>query len=105
MSHPSQPERAPSPKRRGRRFLVWLGGTMSVLLGLLLLGAAYEAVAEAADARTYPPPGQLVDVGGHRLHINCSGTGSPTVVIDAGWGDWSGGWSRVQPDAAKATRV
>jgi pimeloyl-ACP methyl ester carboxylesterase len=48
----------------------------------------------------------LVDVGGYRLHINCTGTGSPTVVIDAGWGDWSASWSSwVQPEVAKTTRV
>ena len=57
---------------------------MAVPLGLMLLGALYEGVAEAADIRAYPAPGQMVDVGGYRLHINCVGTGSPTVVIDAG---------------------
>jgi pimeloyl-ACP methyl ester carboxylesterase len=72
----------------------------------MLLGAGYESMAEAADARAYPPPGQLVDVGGHRLHLNCAGTGSPTVVIEAGLGDWSASWSsRVQPEAARTTRV
>jgi pimeloyl-ACP methyl ester carboxylesterase len=71
----------------------------------MLAGAIYEAVAEAADARDYPPPGQLVDVGGYRLHINCTGTGSPTVVIEAGLGDWSTGWGYVQPEVAKTTRV
>lgn len=79
---------------------------MAVLLGLMLLGAVYESVAEAADARSLLPPGQLVDVGGYRLHLNCVGTGSPTVVIEAGWGDWSAAWSSwVQPEAAKTTRV
>jgi pimeloyl-ACP methyl ester carboxylesterase len=47
----------------------------------------------------------MVDVGGHRLHINCTGTGSPTVVIDAGLGDWSTSWGFVQPEVAKVTRV
>jgi len=71
-----------------------------------LAGAVYESVAEAADVRAYPPPGRMVDVGGHRLHINCVGTGTPTVVIDAGWGDASGAWSSwVQPEAARITRV
>ncbi len=79
---------------------------MAVPLGLMLLGALYEGVAEAADIRAYPAPGQMVDVGGYRLHINCVGTGSPTVVIDAGLGDWSASWSSwVQPDVAKTTRV
>ena len=94
------------PKRRGRGCLVWLGGMVAALLGLTLLGALYESLAEAADRRAYPPPGQLVDVGGYQLHINCVGTGSPTVVIEAGWGDWSATWgSRVQPEVARTTRV
>jgi pimeloyl-ACP methyl ester carboxylesterase len=81
-------------------------GLLGVVAVLGLSGTAYESVAEAADARAYPPPGQMVDVGGYRLHINCIGTGSPTVVIEAGWGDSSGAWSSwVQPPAARTTRV
>jgi hypothetical protein len=38
------------------------------------------------DARRDPPSGQLVDVGGHRLHVYCVGQGGPTVVLDAGLG-------------------
>ncbi|MHB1134079.1 MAG: alpha/beta fold hydrolase [Chloroflexota bacterium] len=105
MSTENQPDRASKPRRRGRRILAWLGGMVAVLLGLLLLGAVYESVAEAAEAQAYPPPGQLVDVGGHRLHINCIGTGSPTVVIDTGLGAWSTSWGSVQRDVAKTTRV
>jgi pimeloyl-ACP methyl ester carboxylesterase len=71
----------------------------------MLLGAIYESMAEASDARVYPPPGKLVDVGGYRLHINCTGTGGPTVVIDAGLGDWSTMWAWVQPGVAKTTQV
>jgi pimeloyl-ACP methyl ester carboxylesterase len=95
-----------SPSNRKRRgCLVWLGRIAVSMAALALVGALYESVAEAADARAYPPPGQLVDVGGHRLHINCSGAGTPTVVIDAGLGDWSTGWGLVQPEVAKTTRV
>jgi hypothetical protein len=95
-----------SSKRRGKGCLPWLGGGLTVLLGLALVGYIYEPMAEAADAKTYPPPGELVDVGGHRLHINCVGTGSPTVVIEAGAGDWSTTWGGVaQPEVAKTTRV
>lgn len=76
------------------------------VIGLMVLGAIYESRAEASDAKTYPPPGQLVDVGGYRLHLNCTGTGSPTVVIESGMGDWSASWSSwVQPEVAKTTRV
>jgi pimeloyl-ACP methyl ester carboxylesterase len=69
------------------------------------MGYIYEPFAEAADAKTYPLPGQLVDVGGYRLHINCTGSGSPAVVIVAGAGDWSTTWGVVQPKVAKTTRV
>lgn len=85
--------------------LIWLGRVVVLVMGLALIGAIYESMAEATDAKAYPPPGQLIDVGGHRLHINCTGTGSPTVVIDAGLGDWSTVWAWVQPDVAKATQV
>jgi pimeloyl-ACP methyl ester carboxylesterase len=86
--------------------LIWLGRVVVLIIGLALLGAIYESLAEAADAKTYPPPGQLVDVGDHRLHINCTGTGSPTVVIVSGLGDWSTSWAgSVQPEVAKTTRV
>lgn len=91
--------------RRGRGCLLGLGVGLAVLLGLLLVGYILEPGAEAADAKTYPPPGELVDIGGYRLHINCSGSGSPTVVIDAGWGDWSTAWGLVQPEVARTTRV
>lgn len=85
--------------------LIWLGRVVVLIIGLALIGAIYERMAEAADAKAYPPPGELVDVGGHRLHINCTGTASPTVVIEAGLGDWSTGWDVVQEGVAKATRV
>ena len=96
-----------SPSRsRGRGCLIWLGRIAISIIGLAVVGAIYERAADAADAKTYPPPGELVDVGGHRLHINCTGTGSATVVIEAGLGDWSTSWGAdVQPEVAKTTRV
>ena len=85
---------------------IWLSRIVVSIVVLMLVGAIYESLAEAADAKDYPPPGQLVDVGGHRLHINCTGTGSPAVVIEAGLGDWSTSWAGyVQPEVAKTTRV
>ena len=69
MNDQKQMEQAAAPKRRGRGCLTWLGGLLAVVLVLALIGAMYQSVAEAADAKKYPPPGQLVDVGGHRLHL------------------------------------
>jgi pimeloyl-ACP methyl ester carboxylesterase len=105
MSNQTQTAAVDIPKRRGRGWLRWLGGVVVLIVGLILAGTIYESVSEAADIQAYPPPGLLVDVGGYRLHINCTGTGSPTVIIDTGWGAWSLEWSGVQAEVAKTTRV
>ncbi len=98
-----------SPWRKVRRVLRGIGRTLAALVGLLvvlgLVGASYEAIAARGDARRYPAPGQLVDVGGYRLHIQCVGVGSPTVVLDAGLGGSSLDWSLVQPELGRTTRV
>ncbi len=83
----------------------WLVRVVITVVGLILAGTIYESVSEAADVQAYPPLGQMVDVGSYRLHINCTGTGSPTVVIEAGLGDWSLPWNAVQEAVAKTTRV
>ena len=46
-----------------------------------------------------------MNIGGYRLHINCTGTGSPTVILDAGLGGTSLDWSKIQPEVARFTRV
>ncbi len=53
---------------------------LSVGLGGAVLG---EGCAERAGARRLAPPGQLVDIGGRRMHLVCRGTGSPTVLLEA----------------------
>src|SRR5260370_13173632 len=80
-------------------------GIISVLALLIFVGAAWQYVGNRRDLRNYPPPGQLVDIGGHRLHLWCVGIGYPVVVMDAGLGGSSLDWSRVQPQVAKSTRV
>jgi pimeloyl-ACP methyl ester carboxylesterase len=50
-------------------------------------------------------PGRLIDLGGYKLHLNCTGQGSPAVVLLAGAGDFSFDWDLVQPQVAKFTRV
>jgi pimeloyl-ACP methyl ester carboxylesterase len=51
------------------------------------------------------PPGRLIDVGTHRLHLHCAGDGSPTVVFDAALGGSSLSWSLVHPAVARMTRA
>jgi pimeloyl-ACP methyl ester carboxylesterase len=83
-------------------FILWL-----VLIVALLLGAGYlyQRQITAADFKQFPAPGQRVDIGGYLLHINCTGEGSPTIIVDAGNGDFSLGWSGIQPEVAKSTRI
>jgi pimeloyl-ACP methyl ester carboxylesterase len=50
-------------------------------------------------------PGQLIDVGGHRLHLNCTGSGSPTVVLEPGAGEMSANLGWITPAVARDTRV
>jgi pimeloyl-ACP methyl ester carboxylesterase len=88
-----------------RRILKWIGRGIVIIVVLVIAGTIYETLAETHDMKTYPPPGRLVDIGGYRLHIHCTGKGSPTVVIESGWGDTSGTWGWVQPEVAKSTRV
>jgi pimeloyl-ACP methyl ester carboxylesterase len=56
-------------------------------------------------ANLLSPPGRLVDIGGYRLHLDCQGTGSPTVILEAGLGDPAISWSGVQPALARSARV
>ena len=80
-------------------------GAVALALLLAILGAVYQWAASARDARRYPPPGKLIDMGGYRLHIESAGEGSPTVILDAGWSSCSLNWCLVQPEVAKFTRV
>ena len=50
------------------------------------LGAAYQWLATRRDLAATPPPGQLVDIGGYRLHLWCIGAGAPAVVLESGLG-------------------
>ena len=82
--------------------LKWL---FSALILFMIAGMGYQFAGMVLDRSHYPPPGQMIDVGGHRLHLYCMGTGSPTVVLEAAAPGWSLYWSLVQPDVAKITRV
>lgn len=75
------------------------------LLLLALIGVGYQILGMVQDRKQYPPPGQLIDVGGYKLHLYCTGEGSPTVILDAMGPGWSIYWAQVQPEIAKITRV
>jgi pimeloyl-ACP methyl ester carboxylesterase len=83
----------------------WLVYPVLAVLGIAALGGGYETARESLDATTYPPPGQLVDVGGHRLQLSCTGTGSPTVVLEPGQGGVSSDMAWIAPVVARDSRV
>ncbi len=94
-----------TPRRIMRRIGKALLVLVVALLVLAVAGAIYQAIATELAERAYPPPGEMVDVGGYSLHINCVGQGSPTVVLDAGSGGMSAQWVRVQQEVSGTTRV
>jgi pimeloyl-ACP methyl ester carboxylesterase len=92
--------------RAGRWAARGFAGVTLIGLAIVTTGAGYEAIASTQDATQYPAPGRMLDVGGHRLHIDCSGQGSPTVVFDAGAGEvGSLAWGSVPAQIASSNRV
>ena len=89
-------------RSRSARWLVYL---VLAALGIASVGGGYQTVRESLEARAYPPPGQLIDVGGHRLHLYCTGSGSPTVVLEPGHGGSSSDFGWITPAVARETRV
>ena len=84
-----------------------LAGTLGFVVALGGFGAFAQAVAAHQDRQAFPPPGRLVDVGGHRLHLQVMGeqhTG-PTVVLEAGLDSFSTNWYWIQTDLARSVRV
>ena len=83
----------------------WLLYPVVGVLALLAVGGAIETVIEATDGGRSAVGGELVDVGGRKLFIACSGTGSPTVILEGGLGQGSDYFALVAPAVAPTTRV
>jgi pimeloyl-ACP methyl ester carboxylesterase len=71
--------------------------------GFVVLALLYQGIASRLDERRLPPPGRLVDAGGHYLHLHCVGRGRPPVVFESGIGASSISWHHVQREVAEAT--
>jgi pimeloyl-ACP methyl ester carboxylesterase len=87
----------------GRRGLLIYPVTFAMVVAGL--GGLYQAATRAPEAAAGAMPGRLVDVGGYRLHLSCTGTGTPTVVLLNGSGKTSPQWARITPTVAQTTRV
>jgi pimeloyl-ACP methyl ester carboxylesterase len=100
------------PDRRGEPDRTWLHRIRKILLGSIvfvivfaLIGRIYEVVAQHRALASCPMTGVRVDVGGFRLFLNCTGAGSPSVILESGATDSSRQWKKVQPEVAHTTRV
>ena len=84
----------------------WVIYPIFIVLALTAIGGVYEKVQELADKNKVAFSGQMVDVGGYRLHILCKGSGNPTVVLEPGLGEpfsAMNGW--IAPAVSRDTRV
>ena len=97
---------------RTKGYRTWRRITERVVISLVVLMAVAAGASTTFNAlaihhywATNPLPGKFYDVGGYKMHIYCTGQGSPTLVLDAGLGnDWTV-WGAVQPQLSKTTRV
>ncbi|WP_104167741.1 alpha/beta fold hydrolase [Arthrobacter sp. SX1312] len=89
------------PSRSARALLY----PVIALLVIASLASGYETVRGAATAGATPGHGRLIDVGGHRLYLDCTGSGSPTVVLEPGAGLTSSSLALIAPKVAQDTRV
>lgn len=78
--------------------------SLAALPLLALAGRGYQAWASARDRQRYPPPGRLVDIGEHSLHLLCQGEGGPPVIFEAGLPGMPTPWlAFIQPEVARLT--
>jgi pimeloyl-ACP methyl ester carboxylesterase len=82
-----------------------VGSCFLAALTLASVGTGYETVGESVDTTAYPMPGELINVGGRRLHLRCTGSGSPTVVLEPGLGEASSAMAWIAPAVARDSRV
>ncbi|MGV8964943.1 MAG: alpha/beta hydrolase [Cellulomonas sp.] len=83
----------------------WLVLPALALLAVASVGGFAQTVRVTRDAATHPVHGRLVDVGGHTMHLDCSGTGRPTVVLESGLGGTATLWNRITTQVGSSTRV
>jgi len=95
------------PKLKGCLQILARGlmGIVALIVILAVVGYAYEHYASEQDMKRYPPPGRRIGVNNHKLHLYCTGTGSPTVILEAAAQSSSLDWGYVQPPIAQLTRV
>ncbi len=91
------------------RALKWLRrgalGLAGLVIVLLIGGWTFEEWSERSDVKRFQPPGQLVDIGGRKMHLHCTGEGNPTVVLEPGAGEFAALVGALQREIAAFTHV
>src|SRR3990172_2880594 len=85
-----------------RRFFLIVPG---ILVALALTGVLYQTLSVRRWSTRFPPPGRLVDVGGRRLHLICTGEGAPTVIFESSGFGSSLGFDAVRAEVSIQTRA
>jgi len=83
----------------------WLLYPVIGAMAVTAVGGVVESIALKRSEGRYPMPGVSYVVGGHRLHLSCTGTGSPTVVLENGMSETSPLWSGITAQISHTTRV
>jgi pimeloyl-ACP methyl ester carboxylesterase len=81
------------------------GLAIGVIFLIAGVGVLYQRVVARRVSRRLRAPGNLIDVGGHRLHVVCEGAGLPPVLLEAGIAASSLSWATVAPAIARFTRA
>lgn len=84
----------------------WMLYPVIAVTAIAAVGGGFHTVTQAIDQATAEArPGQLIDVGDHRLFLSCTGSGEPTVILEPGLGGTSAAWGWIAPTVAAHTRV
>ncbi|MEI6499000.1 MAG: alpha/beta hydrolase [bacterium] len=94
--------------KKPTKFLKVLKSIGLILVSLIIVGFIYEQISEYIDAKTLKAPGQMIQVGDHKIHIYCTGeniNGNPTIVMIPGAGSSYFTFFKIQPTLSKYTKV
>lgn len=94
------------PYASWRKLVERIGLSLIILVTVLIAGSSlFNTIAQHLFWARNPPPGQILRVNSHKMHISCTGQGQPTIILDAGLGSDSFHWGEIQPGLSRITRV
>src|SRR3954468_20248122 len=85
--------------------LRWIRRVVLTFVAAAVIGAIWQQVTSARELEQFPPPGTLVDLGDHKLHLWCEGQGAPTVLLEPSGLGTTRGWANVMEMLSPHVRV